>query len=319
MIFLFFVLLFFILLQGFFAASEMAYISSSLIKLRHRAAAAADRGHKAEAAYKLISQPEKFFATTLMGINISAVISSSIITYILIRLNVQHSTLWTTIFFTPVIVIFAELIPKNAGRIYREDFACGTGHILNIFKAVFHPLIAVAERITLFFVKVIFKKTRKRSQYVTKEELKSLIREVERQGVLEQGEKEAIEDVFSFRFRSVKDSCTPFSSLTLFDIRDGYNKIMFKAKTSGYTRYPVLNGKEITGYVNIYDLFYSGEEWKKQIRPIMKVGENQKLYDVLKSMQKRKETIALVLKGRKTIGIVTLNDLIKEIISSIAK
>ena len=87
--------LLFIFLQGFFASSEIAFVSSSILKLRHRK----DQNKNSLLAYQLRTKPEGFLATTLVGTNISVVVSSSLATYFLISLGVSNSNLWITFLF----------------------------------------------------------------------------------------------------------------------------------------------------------------------------------------------------------------------------
>ncbi|UCC94784.1 MAG: DUF21 domain-containing protein [Candidatus Omnitrophota bacterium] len=309
--------IFFIFLQGFFAASEISFISSSLLKLRHRQ----DKGDKCAArAYKLLLNPEKFLVTTLVGTNICVVLSSSLLTFFLIQLGIQQSNLWTTIVFTPLVVIFAELIPKNIGRYYREGLSSRFAGIITFFEKILAPVVITIEKASKLLVKMFMKKVKPRSPFVTKEEIKSLIKEIEKEGGIDRGEKEAIEEVFEFRLSRIKDVCVSVRHIIGLDYSDSYENILKVIREKGFTRYPVFKNKQIKGYINTYDLFYNPQgDWHALIRPITKVGFNQKLYEVFTGLKARKESIALVLKGKKTYGIVTLQDLIREIITPLTK
>lgn len=317
---LFFFLIFFIGLQAFFVAAEIAYISSSLIKLKHRISKG---DKKARVAYVILSNPATFLTTALIGINLSVVISTSILTYILLRFGIDNSQLWVTFLFTPIIVIFAELIPKNVGRIYREDFSSLTAPIFVVIRNIFYPFIFIVDKGIRRFLRLLWKEDTERTYFIAREELKSLLREVEKYGEIERGEKEAIEDIFSFRFRKIKDVCIPLNRVVGLDVSDDYKKIIHIIGSKRYTRYPVFSNKEIIGYINIFDIFYHegehGLEWTNYIRPITKVNFTQRLYDVFKILRRNKRNIAVVMKGKKIFGIVTINDLIREIIVSISK
>ena len=82
----------------------------------------------------------------------------------------------------------------------------------------------------------------------------------------------------------------------------------------------MLAQQKIIGYLNIFDLFYQEEkDWRQLIRPISIVGASQKLYEVFSLLKNKKENIAVVMKGKKILGIVTLEDIIKEILTSLSK
>ena len=309
--------LIFVILQGFFAASEISFISSPTIKLRHRQ----NKGDKkAKKVYDFILSPERFLVTTLIGTNISVVLSSSLITFFLINLGVKSSNLWITFIFVPLVVIFAELIPKNIGRFFKEDFSCKVVGLVSFFEKLFSPLVKSIEVVSKLLVKVFVKKAKYRSFFVTKEEIKLLVKEIEKEGGIDKGEKEAIEEVFEFRSDRIKDVCVRTKRIVAFDYTDSYKTILATVKKHRFTRYPVFKNKDIVGYINIYDLFYQGAvRWQQSIRPIAKVGFNQKLHQIFTRLKSKKESIALVLKGEKIYGIITIQDIIHEIITSIIK
>jgi putative hemolysin len=324
---------FFILLQAFFAASEISFISSSLLKLRHRQRNG-DAG--AARAYSLLRNPEKFLATTLVGINVSLVVSTSLLTFFFIQQGNARSTIWITLVFTPLVVIFAELIPKNIGRYYRETFTTRVVGMVMVFERLFRPLVFGIEKTSKWLVHLFLGHVKERSPFVTKEEIRALIREIEREGGIDRGEQQAIEEVFDFREAKIKDVSVPLKRVVGVEYGVPYAQVLSAIQKSGFTRYPVFAAKgehaplpstiasgkykEIIGYVNIYDLFYTPDvDWHTLIRPITKVGINQNLSSVLTTLRAKKETIALVLKGKKIYGIVTVQDIIREIIVSLVK
>ena len=269
--------------------------------------------------YELLSRPEKFLATTLLGTNIAVVVSSSLATSLLISLGIINSAVWVTFLFTPLVVIFAELIPKNIGRHYREEFTIKFATLFVFFERLLRPLVFAAEKISLIAIKLFLGKA-KRPFFITREGIKALIAEVEKEGVLEKGEKEAIEEIFEFGETKIKDVSIPLSNVVGVDYADSVEDILLVARMHGFTRYPVFRNRQIVGYLTIFDLFYTKDtQWQKAIRPITRVGASQKLYDIFTVLQDKKETIAVVLKGNKVLGIVTQEDLMKEILHSIVK
>ncbi|MCM8826101.1 MAG: CNNM domain-containing protein [Candidatus Omnitrophica bacterium] len=312
----FLLVLIFILLQAIFTCSEIAFISSNVFKLHHRIEKG-DRG--AKLAFKLISNPEKFLATILVGINLSVIVSSSLATLILIHLKVPNANFWITFLYVPFIVIFAELFPKNLGRLYKEKIICKLSFIIKLFEDILDPIVSVIERTTRIIIRIVTGKyNKRRSPFITKEEIKSMVREIQKYGILDRGEKKAIEDIFDLRQRKIKDVVTPLKKVVTLDYNDTYDAILQKIKEAGYTRYPVWKDKMIVGYINIFDLFYKkDDDWHKFIRPIIHIGKNQKLYEVFTTLKSNKENAALVIKGRKVLGLITLDDLVREIIISI--
>jgi putative hemolysin len=305
----------FFVLSGFFSASEIAFISSSKISLRHKK----ERKQKGAAkAYSYLLQPDRLLTTILIGVNISNVLSASILTFLLINFGVGKSNLWITFLFTPLVVVFADLVPKNVGRFYREDFSCKTVGLIKFFEILFYPLIKITIFINFLFKKIFLKKKNKTSFFVTKEEIRFLAQQIQEEGEIDFGERKAIEEVFEFKENKVKDFCVKRKKIVGFDYTDSEQVLLAIIKKYNFDRYPVYKNKEIIGYINIYDLFYNpGKNWRKLIRPIAKIGISQKLYQTFAMLQKKKENIALVLKGNKIYGMITLEDLTREILTSI--
>jgi len=306
-----------LILQGFFAASEISFISSQVFRLRHRQSKGDQRARK---VYEFIKNPERFLATTLVGINISLVLSTSLLTFLLLKAGVKNSNFWITFIFAPFVVIFAELIPKNIGRFFSEEFSYRAVGLIHFFSKLFLPIVLSIEKVSKFLVKLLVKKVKHRSPFVTKEEIKLLVREIESQGGIDRGEKEAIEEVIGFRRDTIKDFCVKMKKIVAFDYTDSYQTILEIVKKYRFTRYPVFRNKEVVGFVNIYDLFYKNQNsWQQFIRPITKIGFNQKLYEVFTALKAKQENIALVIKGRKIYGIITIEDIVREIVTAIIK
>jgi putative hemolysin len=307
----------FLFLQAFFAAVEISVISSSIFKLRHRK----EQGDvKAAKVYQLLNNPERFLATTLVGINFSLVLSSSFLTFLFIHSGIHRSNFWATLLFTPLVVIFSELIPKNIGRHFREDFSCVALRIFYFFEKLLSPIVNSIEAVSKFLIDTFVGRVRRRSLFVTKDEIKYLVREIEHQGGIDKGEKEAIDEVFEFRRSKIRDICVRLSNFIVLDYNDTCENILEAVKKHGFTRYPVRKSKEIIGYINVYDLFYNPKnDWQSFIRPIAKIGYNQRLYEALAALKAKRENIVLVFKGKKPYGIITLEDLMREIIVSIVK
>ncbi len=308
----------FLILQSAFSGSEIAFISSNRIRLQH----CIRRGDKrAEQALKLVSNPERFLATTLVGTNISVVVSSSLATLCLISLGVKNSSVWIMFLFTPVVVIFSELFPKNIGVYYREKFSCAVSPYIIFLEYLLFPIVFLVERTSALFVKLLMGRKRKEhSLFVTREEIKSIFKEIKNPDILDRGEKEAIEDILDFKETKIRDVMTPIKYVAGFDYTDSYKSVLTRAKRYRFTRYPVFRNRVITGYINIFDIFYNSDNnWLISVRPIMRVGESQKLYEVSTALRNKRESMALVMRGKKVIGIVTIDDIIREIITSIVK
>ncbi|RKX56386.1 MAG: hypothetical protein DRP29_09655, partial [Thermodesulfobacteriota bacterium] len=166
--------IFFLFLQGFFCASEIAFVSTDFLRLQKKK----EKDKKAYILEKILAIPERYFSTILVGTNLSMIISTTLITYFLIEVGIKNSNLWVTFLFTPLVVIFAELFPKNIARYYQEDLAIKIAHLFKFWEKLFYPLVVSVEKITSLFTGIFLKKKKKKPLFTVKEEIKALIAEV---------------------------------------------------------------------------------------------------------------------------------------------
>lgn len=296
------------ILAGFFSAIETAFISSEPLAIKRRIP---DNPGYAKYILSVVNNPEHFLSVLLVGTNIAVVSASSFFTLFLITKNVNNPEFVATLFLVPLFLFFSEVLPKNIGRAFQHNFLLRFIFLIWLMDKFLSPLVFIFDRSSSFFKNKLSKK--KRMDW-TKDELKILAQALHSQGELERMEKEAIEDVFGFSRVRIKDILTPLNKVVGVDYIESREDIFKKAKTYGFTRYPVFKNMRITGYLNIFDFFFKDStSWQELIRPIVKVSINQRSAEVFSYLKKKKENISLVLKGNKVAGIITLQDLMREI------
>ncbi len=303
------VILILLFLASFFSGMETALVSVNIYKLKYLKE---KKVKGAEISLKFLESPSKFLSTILVGTNLCIIIISAFFTYILIELKVQNPAFFSTLILTPIILIFCEIIPKRIARLRPQEISIKGSKYLDFFSKVLAPLTFVVGKISEFISQKIVKE--KVSPFkLTRRNLINLIKEIRKEGVLEIQEAKAIEDAFDFGEKRVADMMTPISKVVYFDFDEDIESVLNKVRKYRFTRYPVVRKKRLIGILNIFDYFYKGGRWQSYIRPIMKVGRNEKLDDVLAKMQTERQSMCAVVKGNKIIGIVTLNDLMEEI------
>mgnify|MGYP000070606765 CR=1 FL=1 len=299
-------------LAGFFSGMETALISANIYRLKYLK----EKGIKpAEISLKFLESPSRFLSIILVGTNLCIIIISVFFTYILIRLKVKNPAFISTLILTPVILIFCEIIPKRIARLRPQEISLKGSKYLDLFSKLLNPLVFVLERISEFISKKIVKEKISLSK-LTRQDLINLVKEIRKEGVLESEEAQAIEDVFDFGEKRVSDVMKPISEVVYLEFSEKIESVLNKVRKYKFTRYPVVRKTKLIGMLNIFDYFYKGGEWQSHIRPIMKVGRNERLDEVFAKMQERKQSMCAVVKGNKIIGIVTLHDLTKEIVSN---
>jgi CBS domain containing-hemolysin-like protein len=305
-------------LEGFFSGSETALVSSNFMRLIHLKK---DGKKQAMVAYELLKRPDRLLVTTLVGTNLSVVISSSLATFFFVKIFQDRGSLIATLVMTPLVLVVGEIIPKVLGRQHANRIVMLSAFPLNFCQKIFSPVIEFVSYISRFIINISRMKGPQKNPFITKEEIKLLIAEIAKEGVLEEQEEEAIQKIFEFTFTKTGDIMTPSNKVISVDFSEGVEQIKEKAKNQGFTRLPVFRDKQIKGLINIFDIFYNKEErnWREFIRPIKEVDVDLRIDKLFSLMKADKESMAAVLKDNKFVGIVTIEDIMEEVICEICE
>lgn len=302
-------------LEAFFSGSETALVSVNPMKLRHLVE---KKDKRAQIVYHLLKRPDRLLATTLVGTNFAVVISSALATFLLSGFFKERGSLIAICLITPLALIFGEIIPKTIFRKKANRVVLRVAPLLEFFQRLFKPVVLITSGIAKSLVFLVNPKGIRKNPFVTREEIKLLVRETALEGILEEQEKEAIDSIFEFTLTHVEDVMTPFKNVVYVNYSEEEDSIKQKSKKYGFIRLPVFKNKELLGLVNIFDLFYNHGDWRNYIRPLRKVGIDERLDAVFSKMQPNKESMAAVIKNKKVVGIFTMEDLMEEIVCGIA-
>lgn len=308
-----------VILSAYFSATETAF--SSLNKTRLKVLV--DQGNKrAKLALKLADNYDKLLSTILIGNNIVNIALSSIATVLLIHLiGEPNGATVATIVTTVVVLIFGEVTPKSIAKEHAEGFAMFSASIINFLRIIFTPLNAFFS----LWKKLIGKIFRSNNDNkMSQEELLILLEEVEEEGGIDEEEGELLRNAVEFGDIEAKDILTHRVDLDAFSVDATKEEIAEAFTESRFSRLLVYEESidKIVGVVHHKD-FYSGTGiTDKDIRDIMSppvfILPTEKLDDLLKNLQANKSHIAVVLdEYGGTMGIVTLEDILEEIVGDI--
>ncbi len=328
--FLFLVLL--VLLNGVFALSEMAIVSSRKPRLK----AMADRGNLgAKAALRLLDDPSKLLSTVQIGITAIGVIAGAYgatsltdnFTPVVVSLLPGLERYAAAIAFGTIIVIttllslvLGELIPKRIALSAPEPLAALMAPVMALIATATSPLVWFLRTVTEGVVRLLGLH-RTRQEDVTEEELQSLIDEGAKVGVIEEEEREMIEGVMRLGDRSVKAIMTPRTEMVWLDPAMPRADILKEIKDSGHSRFPVGAGDadDIIGVVQTKELFAhlasTGEiDLKAVMHPPAFVPETMPVLKLLESMRGNPVRMMMVSdEYGAVLGIVTAADLLESI------
>lgn len=307
--------------SAFFSASETAISSVNRIRLKNMA----ENGNRGAArALKILGKYDKALTTILIGNNIVNITCSSIATVVCIAVvGEQYGSLVSTIVTTIVVLIFGEVMPKSIAKDHAEPIAIGVSAVISFLMLIFTPFSA-------FFIllkKGIAKLFRsKESVSVTEEELMAIIDEIEDEGVLEQQESNLVRSALQFDETTVDEIITPRVSVVAVDVNDSAKDVCDKFLSEQYSRMPVYDKTldNIIGVINQKDFLkeYLAQGEKLMIRDIVQetvyFPHMLRISEVLRTMQKKKCHMCVVLDQHGgTLGIVTMEDLLEELVGEI--
>ncbi|MFC1708605.1 CNNM domain-containing protein [Candidatus Omnitrophota bacterium] len=300
-------------LAAFFSGSETAFTSIKFIKLIHLIE---KKDKAALLVHSIIKRPDKLLTTTLVGTNVSVVVASALATNLAFQFNELAAPAIATCFMVPLLLIFGEIIPKTISQNKSHQLCLKIAPLVLFVEKVFSPIVIVISAITTSLLHLIAPRAIKKNPFLTKDEIKLIIRDVSQEGIIEDYERGVIDRIFDFTLTKAADIMVPIKEATVVQSSDSRESVLEKSRKFGFTRLPVFEGKGIKGVVNIFEIFYNVEDkdWGEFIRPLMTVSFDERLDVVFSIMQPNKETMVAVLRNNVPIGILTMEDLIEEIV-----
>ncbi len=315
--------------EAFFSGAETAFVSVNFLKLIHLV----ERKNKAAMlVHNLLKKPDRLLVTTLIGTNLSVVASSACATAIFSDINPAYSAILTTLVMTPVSFIFCQLLPKTIFRYKANRIVLYVAPPLSLSEKIFLPFVNFFTFFANSIAMVINPGGLKKNPFLTKDEIKSLIKDISREGILEPQEKDAIDRIFDMTLTRAADIMVPIKNVTSVDISEPLESIKNNCRASVFSRFPVFESKKLKGAINIFDIFYtmpvcpaSAEvkeaqpscDWRTFIKPMLRVENDESLDKIFSKMQPNKEIVAAVFKGEEVVGILTMEDLMEEITSKL--
>ncbi len=337
MIFQLTVLLVLILLNAYFAATEIAFISLNDAKIEKQAK---EGNKKARQIEKMLKNPSKFLATIQIGITLAGFLSSafasdtfanmlapklnSLFPFISVDIFKGISIIIITIILSFFTLVFGELVPKRIAMKYYEKIAyysIGTIRAISILTAPFVKILTASTNV----ISKLFGISENDEEIVTEEEIKMLIDEGEEKGTIELEEKEMINNIFEFNDISVSEVMTHRTDIFAIDINSDIEENLKELDDYKYSRIPIYEDTidDIKGILFIKDLLkYYRTKKPIKVKNIMReayfVSENKPINELFKDLQKNKMQMAIVIdEYGGTAGLVTMEDLLEEIVGNI--
>ncbi len=319
----FFGLISLLFLSAFFSISETALTTVSKIRVRNMV----EEGLKGAASIqKALENPKKLLSAILIGNNLVNIAASALTTSISMQLwgNNSKALSISTVALTFIVLVFCEITPKTYAAGDAEKIALLVAAPIRVCLFVFTPFVNILSAISAFLIKLLGGDYHKDVPLVTEAELKTMVNVSLEEGVLMNDEQEMINNVFDFGDFVAKDVMTPRTDITAINYEATYDEIMEAFKTERFSRLPVYKEStdDIVGILQLRDFAFTDKQTFKlddYMREPFFTYESKPTRELFATMRANSVLMAVILdEYGGTSGIVTLEDLIEEIVGDIA-
>lgn len=313
-----------ILINGIFSATEIAFLSINKYNLSKEIK---KKNKKAIKIAELLKDSSTFLsaiqiAITLSGLLASAFAAENFASELSSMLNISfisNDTLTSvliviiTFILSYFTLVFGELVPKKIGLSYSDKIAFQMVDVIDIVIRVCHPFIIILGSSTDAIVRLF--RIKKNTSNI-EEELKSTISESN----LDDLEKKLLLNVFSFNDTTIKKAMTPKEEVISIKLDSSKEEVLKVIKKYKYTRFPIIDNDNIIGILNVKDIVIMKNKTfnlKNYLRKIPKLKDDMMIDDAYLYLNSNSEVMAYVIKDNQYIGIITIEDIIEELIGNV--
>ena len=323
-------------INAFFSGAEMAIVSINKNKLKMLVE---EENKKAIMLDKLLQEPSKFLSTIQVGITLAGFFASAsaatglskYLSLYLQKLNIPYSTqlsmILITLLLSYITLVFGELIPKRLALRSSEKIALFSIEIIVAISRIFSPFVKFLTFSTNIVLSILKMKDENLEEKVSKEEIRSLVEVGREHGIINDVEKEMIENIIEFDEKIAREIMIPRTKVFLVDKNITIDELFSKKEIGMYSRIPVYDGEadNIIGVLLIKELMM--EAYRKGFENVILsdilqeayfVPETKNVNELFNELQQGKKHIAMLIDEYGGFsGIVTLEDLIEEVMGNI--
>ncbi|MFF1818377.1 hemolysin family protein [Kribbella sp. NPDC058245] len=325
-------ILVFVLIGGVFAAAEMALVSLRESQVK----ALSHRGKRGETVARVAANPNRFLSAVQIGVTLMGFLSAAFGGATLADALAPHlqdlglpegvsatvALILITVLISYVSIVLGELAAKRLALQRAETFALGLAPLVDRIASGARPVIWLLSKSTDLVVRALGGDPNANREVMSDEELRDVISAHESLG---EEERRIVDDVFEAGSRQLRELMLPRTEVDFVDAEmPAYKAVKFAAERP-HSRYPVMNGSadDIVGFVHVRDLFDPAVASRSVrvgdlAREVLMLPDTAKLLPTLTEMRRRSTHLAIVLdEYGGTAGIVTLEDLVEELIGDI--
>ncbi len=326
------IVLIFVLIGGFFAAAEMSLVSLRESQVRQLA----ERGSRGRAVRRLHDQPNRFLSAGQIGVTLSGFLSAAFGASTIAddvspvfedwgmptRLADGLALVSITLTIVFLSLILGELAPKRLALQRAEGIAIASAPVIEFLATICTPVIWLLSRCTDVVVRIAGGDPKASREQISELELREL---VALNPDLDEDERRLLAEVFSANDQQLREVMVPRTEVDFLDAGTPLFKALKDAAKMPHSRYPVVRGSadDVTGFVHVRDLFdpeLSGRSVRvgELARPVLLLPGTNRVLSSLQQMRREGQHLAIVVdEYGGTAGIVTLEDLVEEIVGDI--
>ena len=313
------VLIVLVLLSAFFSSAETAFSTVNRVRMRTLEEEGSKRAARVN---KILENYSKMLSTILVGNNIVNLSASALATTLALRVGLAVGI--ATGLLTITVLLFGEITPKTWAMINSEKISLAYSGIIYRLMQLLTPVIFLVDKLAGGVLRLLRIDPDKRNDTMTESELRTYVDVSHEDGVIESEEREMIYNVFDFSDALAKDIMIPRINMVTVSLDASYDKVMSVFRESMYTRLPVYQEEKdnMIGLINIKDFILTENRDSFQVGNILRDAhytyEFKKVADLLYEMRENTKTITFVLNEYgATVGMITLEDLLEEIVGEI--
>ncbi len=321
------ILIVLLVLSGVFSSAETALTTVNLNKLRALVDEGGRKGKKAARVLRLREDPTRLLTTVLIGNNIVNLSASALTTIFVTKVFGNGMIGIATGILTFLVLLFGEIIPKNLATLYNVQLSLFYATPIRVLALILTPVIWILNHISRGIFWLLRIDPDRNPDQMTESELRKIVDVSHEEGVIEKEEQKMITNVVDFGDAVSKDIMIPRTDMVCAELTDGYDDLLELLETENYSRLPVYKDSRdhIVGILHVKDLIlYEKKHGKDQVkvedimrRPVF-VYEYQRTAEIFKDMKTSSATMCIVLDEYGiTAGLITMEDLIEEIVGEI--
>lgn len=325
-----------ILVNAFFAASEMAMISVDKKKI---ATQAEEGNKKAKLLLDLLKEPSRFLSTIQVGITFAGFFSSASaavgisddLGQLLSRFGIPFAKdvafVSVTLILSYIMLVLGELVPKRVALQHSEKFSMFSVKTISIIAKIMNPFVSFLSLSTNAVLRLLGISIEGVEEKVTLEEIRSIVEVGQEQGIINPSEREMIDSVIGFDDKLAEEVMTARTEVFMIDLEDPMDEYLEEMLELKYSRIPVYEDDldNILGMLYLKDFLkeaykvgFDNIDIRKILRPAYFIPERKNINDLFNELQTNRRHMAVLIDEYGGFsGIVTMEDLIEEIMGDI--